>query len=66
MKYIFDLRENNGMMRKNVKIYENIYRWIIFLNFEILECWRLFFQNLKWWQSFFQSMNLKKKLKIKI
>jgi len=43
MKYIFDWRENNGMMRKNVKVYENIYRWIIISNFEILECWRLFF-----------------------
>jgi len=47
MKYIFDWRENNGMMRKNVKVYENIYRWISFLNFEILECWRFFFQILK-------------------
>ena len=38
MKYVFDWREKNGMMRKNIKVYENIYRWIIFLKFEILEC----------------------------
>jgi hypothetical protein len=38
MKYIFDWREKNGMMRKNVKVYENIYKWIIFSKFEILEC----------------------------
>ena len=43
MKYIFDWRENNEMMRKNVKVYKNIYKWIIFSNFEILECWRSFF-----------------------
>ena len=30
MKYIFDWRKNNGMMRKNIKVYENIYRWIFF------------------------------------
>jgi hypothetical protein len=34
------------MMRKNVEVYNNIYRWIIFSNLEILECWRLFFQSL--------------------
>jgi len=38
------------MMRKNVEVYNNIYRWIIFLNFEILECWRLFFQSLNFFK----------------
>jgi hypothetical protein len=42
----FLLERKNGMMRKNVKVYENIYRWIIFSNFELLECWRSFLKKI--------------------
>ena len=43
----FWLERKQWNHEKKVKVYENIYRWIIFSNFEILECWRLIFAHLK-------------------